>query len=96
MIGKTCTSIPRAQFLLLPMGDGGLRDVVVELGDEPHELLLATWFSSGFFSTSKVNVRESRGELGMPPPPLPSHPPLHFARFNLKRKTEIARVGAAP
>ena len=40
MIGKTCTSIPRAQFLLLPMGDGGLRDVVVELRDEPDELLL--------------------------------------------------------
>ena len=40
MIGKTGTSIPRAQFLLLPMGDGGLRDVVVELRDEPHELLL--------------------------------------------------------
>ena len=33
-------SVPRAKFILLPVGDCGLRDVVVEFRDDPHELLL--------------------------------------------------------
>ena len=53
--------------------------------------VVVNWSSSGLFSMSKVNVRELKGELGMPPsllppPPLPSHPP----RYLLK----IAGVGA--
>ena len=33
-------SVPRPQFILLPMRDRRRRDVVVQFRDEPHELLL--------------------------------------------------------